>query len=59
MANIRHGSRASIEDAVSLLQELGLKSFSIFANTSRLIGYYSDIGLSGGELSYYICVVVF
>ena len=51
MANIRHGSRASIEDAVSLLQELGLKSFSIFANTSRLIGYYSDIGLSGGELS--------
>ncbi len=51
MANIRHGSSASIEDAVFLLEELGLRSFSIFANTSRLIGYYSNIGLSGGELS--------
>lgn len=51
MANIRHGTRASIEDVVTLLEELGLRSFSIFANTSRLIGYYSNIELSGGELS--------
>lgn len=51
MANIRHGSRASVDDAVVLLDELGLRSFSIFANTSRQIGYYSNVGLSGGEMA--------
>lgn len=51
MANLRHGSSASVEDVVLLLENLGLKSYSFFTNTSRQIGYFSNVELSGGELA--------